>query len=495
VIWAIYFGPGHLPSAGTLVTGLVGLGILLLAAKRPDRSLVVLIVLFPFQGLLLAELLSLGMPASIVRHLGAWKELLALGVVLAGLRSLIGSGRHLDALDRLALGFVALVALYALAQPAIVPDSPSASNIRLLAFRETAGFVIVLFGARHAAFPAGFAKRAAGALLGAGAIVSAIGVFEAIDSSAWNDFVVHTIGYTHYQTAVLNTHATNPNDIRIYGMVGGTHIVRTGSVFLNSLSLSFWLVLPFAIGFERIVRRTATPLVGLSTALIGATLLLTQTRSAILAALIVAFLALRPAAGRRRHWRTQAILVLAAVAIVAVPGAVATGFANRVSQTNTANDNSSAGHLKGLTQGFDTLGSQPLGLGIGTAAGTGQRFVVKGLVIPENNYLEVGDELGILGFVLFVALMVALLVKLRRATRSTPDPLVAAAWAAGVGLAVGSLFLQTWLYFEVAWTYWGLAGVALGAARVRARAPVEAEARSRQRLPRVLQEPASSASL
>lgn len=465
VIGAIYFSPRHLPSPTTAVTGLVGLLIVLAAARRPDLSLVGLIVFLPFQGLVLAKLWAWGMPASVVSHLGAWKEALATGIVLAGVRNLMATHRRLDPVDRLALAFVAFVVLYAALQPVIVPGAPSTSNIRLLGFREMAGFVLLLFGARHAPLGPGFARRAGRVLLVVGTVVAVIGVYEAIFSSAWNHFVVHTIKYPRYQFAVLHSYALNPNDIRVYGIVGGARIVRIGSVFLNQLSLGWYLILPFAVGIERIVRRAASPFVLLATIAVGAALLLTQTRSAILGALVVAFLALQPAAGRGRHWRTQVALVLAAVAVLAVPLAVGAGLASRIGGSTNGSDQSTAGHVSGFYSGIDTIAQHPLGLGLGTGTGTGQRFQVRGFVIAENNYLEVGDELGILPMLLFAALTIALLLALRRLARKRSDPLITAAWAGGVGLAVAAWFLQTWSDFAVAWTFWGLAGAMISVTR------------------------------
>src|SRR5436305_9057084 len=135
VLVAIYFSPRHLLSAQTALTALVGLGLLVLAAKRPGRSILILIVLFPFQTFILSLLYKAGLPGSLVYHLGSWKELLAMGVVIAGIKNLIATGGRLDKLDQLALGFVALVALYALLQPEIVSGAPSASSLRLLGFR------------------------------------------------------------------------------------------------------------------------------------------------------------------------------------------------------------------------------------------------------------------------------------------------------------------------------------------------------------------------
>jgi hypothetical protein len=115
-------------------------------------------------------------------------------------------------------------------------------------------------------------------------------------------------------------------------------------------------------------------------------------------------------------------------------------------------------------------------------------------VIAENNYLEVGDELGVLPMILFVALTVVLLLHLRRIARRRSDPLFAAVWAGGLGIAVSAWFLQTWSDFAVAWTFWGLAGAAFSVARERAGAPEEAR-QTPARVPApVLQRPSPSAS-
>jgi hypothetical protein len=475
-IVSIYDFPHHFVTVDRAVTYLLALGLVVVASRRPDRSLLILIAVFPFAGFLLSELWALGMPASVVKHLGAWKEVLALGVVLAGARNFLTTGRRFDVVDRLALGFVVIAALYAALQAALIPGAPSASNVRLLGFRETAGFVLLLLGARHAPLPPGFLTRAGRVLVAVSAVVAALAVFENVASSTWNDFVVNTIKYTRYQIAVLDVSPFNVGDIRSYGHVGGSQIVRSGSVFVSSLTCGFYLVLGFAAGIERFVRKTAGPFVMLATIVIGAGLLLTQTRSAILAALIVAFLALEPAAGRRRHWRTQVALLLSALAIVAIPASIATGLVDRVGSITNQSDPSTAGHRAGFWTGLDVIRHHPLGQGLGTAVGTGQRFAFQNVTVPENNYLEVGAVLGVLPMLIFVALTVALVLRLRRAAREVVDPLVTASWAAVAGLAVSAWFLQTWAEFAVAWTVWGLAGAVLGVASRQPSAAAAADA-------------------
>jgi hypothetical protein len=474
VILVVYFSPSHVVSADTLLAGLLALAVVALAARRPDRALLVLIVLLPFQGFLLAKLWAWGAPVSLVRHLSAWKETVAIGVVIAGLRGFLASKRRADALDRLGLAFVAFTALYLLVQHAIIPGAPGASNVRLLGFREDAGFVILLLGARHAPFPEKFLDRAAKTALLVGAVVGGIALYEALDSVAWNQFVVHTIKYTQYQLQVLNVKPQNFNDIRIYGTIGGTSIIRSGSVFLNAVNCGFYLVLSFAIGVERIARGRSRPWALISLLLVTAGLLLTQTRSAILAALVATIVVFQPIMGRRAHRRTQLRLVLTAVALCAIPVAIGTGLAQRLLDATPAQDTSAAQHVVGFWDGVDAIQKHPFGQGLGTSAGTGQRFQTqvagsKGVVIPENNYLQYGAELGVIPMLVFIALTIAVVLALRRAARQWPSVMTGAMWAAGAGLAVGAWFLQTWIEFAVAWTFWGLAGATLGVAATSSR--------------------------
>jgi hypothetical protein len=460
----VFYLPNHYVSPSRAVAYVAALGIVVIAASRPAASLLALIALLPFQGFLLAKMWAWGVPATVVKDLGSWKEALAIGVILAGARGWLASGQHADAVDRLALAFLALALVYFALGPEIVPSAPASTSIRALGFRETAGFVLLLLGARHAQLPPDFAHRATRVLLIAGTVVAAAGIYEAISSQAWNRFVVGTIQYTRYDVGVLHTTPNRMWNILTYGQIGGHQVVRVGSVFLSPLTAGFYLLISFAVALERTVRR-ASFATGLGpTLVIGAGLILTETRSAIIGALLVAFLAFRPAAGRQRHFRTQVALVIGVLALIAIPAAVASGALQRFSLLSDSSNTSTKGHETGFSNGVDVLVHHPLGRGLGTGAGTGQRFAVASTTIPENNYLEVGDELGLLPMVVFVALTVALILGLRRKARARDDPLLTASWAAAAGLAVGALFLQTWADFSVSWTLWGVAGATLGMA-------------------------------
>src|SRR5204863_1015726 len=142
-----------------------------------------------------------------------------------------------------------------------------------------------------------------------------------------------------------------------YGTIAGGQIVRTGSVLLNAVNCGFYLVLGFAVGIERMVGRQARAGVLVSVLIIGGALLLTQTRSAILAGSIVLFLAIQPAAGRRQYWRTQLGILAVGLVLIGIPAAFASGLVARIGSTSTRTDQSTSGHIAGFWDGVDAIGS------------------------------------------------------------------------------------------------------------------------------------------
>jgi O-antigen ligase len=458
VLAFIYLSHGRFLQRG--VAALLALVVVLLASRRPDRSLLVLIIVLPFQGLVLAQLYAWGIPAAFVRPLSSWKETLALGVVVAGVQGYRASGRRLDRLDRLGLAYVAIVGAYALAPRLFAPGAPTDGSARSLAFRQIAGFVILLLAARHARLPSNFASRAANVVMIVGAVVAVIAVYEYFFSDAWNSFVVDNVKYIRYQLEILHTSPWSLTDVRRYGTVGGQQVVRVGSVFLDPLPAGFFLILPFAVAIERRLRGGLRSRAGMAlVVVIGAALVLTQTRAALIAALIVVFLAVRHVEGRTLNRRFQFALIFAAALILALPAISATGLSQRVTTTTSGQDPSSIDHLDSFWKGVHAVGAEPLGHGVGTSAGIGQRF--GSATITENSYLQVGIETGLIAMLVFAALTVAMVRRLRRSARHA-DLGTSAIRSAGFGLAVGAFLLHTWSELAVAWVFWVLAGAAIG---------------------------------
>ena len=153
-------------------------------------------------------------------------------------------------------------------------------------------------------------------------------------------------------------------------------------------------------------------------------------------------------------------------------------------------------HVERVQEGFLTMIEHPLGLGLGSAGPASNRvsdpclsfdagadiswakdrddlclFVggvqmqpspevknCKCAFLPENWYVQVGVELGILGFVLFLALIFSVLYKLS-SLRQLPVLL------AFLGVCIASLFLHAWEDSAVSYMVWGVVGVVMSVKR------------------------------
>jgi O-antigen ligase len=79
--------------------------------------------------------------------------------------------------------------------------------------------------------------------------------------------------------------------------------------------------------------------------------------------------------------------------------------------------------------------------------------------LPENWYLQIGVELGVLGFALFLALTVLLLQRLWHSGRASNASF--AVFLSFLGICIAALFLHAWEDAAVAYTGWLLAALAL----------------------------------
>ncbi|CAN5753234.1 hypothetical protein BH24ACT3_BH24ACT3_01960 [soil metagenome] len=462
------------PAGLAVATGaLLTLGLALLTASAPRQGVLVLLAALPHQTFLFSGLHRIGVPEPLVRNGGYWKEAVVIGLALHAVRHWWAEERRLDTLDVVALLYVAFVTLYlAFPQLFVVATAtgtggpPTDVLVRTLAYRADVAFVVLLLVGRHAGFDRAFLHRAGRVLLGSAAIVATLGLFEFVATPAWNALTVDVLRVPQFQFEVFGGVNRRLVDVLNVGAVGGPgSSLRIGSVFLSPLPLGFYLLAPLAIGLEQVVRRTAPVWVHLSTGLIALCLLLTQTRSAVLGGLVIGVWALRRAPGRTSGTRLRVALLGAAALVMLVPTATSTGLGERTSAAFAGEDESTADHLRGLTTGLELLTDEPLGRGLGTAAGIGQRFEVPGTVVPENYYLQVGNEVGVHAMVAFIALGLLLVLRLGRASRFGLGSHASALQGCAVALAVGCMFLHVFANLAVAWPVWLLAGMASAPSR------------------------------
>ena len=109
-----------------------------------------------------------------------------------------------------------------------------------------------------------------------------------------------------------------------------------------------------------------------------------------------------------------------------------------------------------LNQGLREVAQEPLGRGPGTAGPASVRN--NGQVrIAENNFLQIGQELGWLGLSLFVAINALVAWELWRRTTTLAKVLLATL----VGITVVNLISHAWADDALSLLWWGLAGAAI----------------------------------
>jgi O-antigen ligase len=446
----ILFSPVRLE---LMVAALFGSGAVLLMARRPLVPLVALVIGLPVSQLALATLFKLGVSGALVRPLGQWKEAAVAAVVVAALVRFRRDRPPPDLIDKLALGYIGIGVLY-LVIPALLVLGGSERTLsdRGLGFRSDVLYVVLFLAARHVRLSSQHVAVMLKALLLAVTVVGGIGVFEWLDSDTWNRIVIEDVELPRYRLDVLGVDPV------------------VGSLLFDPLSTAFFLAFGVGVIVELFVRGRGRRWILVGCGLAVAALFFTQTRAGLLAAALAVVVAVRPMRGRSRGNRIRFSLALAGVAVFVVPAVIGAGLSDRLS----GDEASDSIHRESFTNGISTLARNPLGLGLATSAGAGQRVSDGTAVVTENQYLQIGIQLGVPAMALYVGLVIAVPRLLRRRLGgggeddddSDPerDDHVAggAVRVAFIGLCVGGFFLQPFVDFSVSWVAWAVLGACLG---------------------------------
>ena len=107
-------------------------------------------------------------------------------------------------------------------------------------------------------------------------------------------------------------------------------------------------------------------------------------------------------------------------------------------------------------ESLTNITNDPIGSGPGTAGLTSIRNDLQGVKLNENYYLQIASELGVLGLVLFLGIVIIVAKRLHSQAVSG-DWLAIAVFASFVGLVITNFFVHIWSNEAVAYTWWGLA--------------------------------------
>jgi hypothetical protein len=158
-------------------------------------------------------------------------------------------------------------------------------------------------------------------------------------------------------------------------------------------------------------------------------------------------------------WWLAGALVLGCLAVLALRNNL--NFENAVFHTDrqsTIAASSNQGHSAAFKAATKDIIHHPLGSGVGTAGPQSTYNYGHNGRISENYFLQIGQEAGVLGMLLFIAICfgVARLLYDNRA-----DKLALALLASLAGLSLVNFLSHAWADDTLAYVWWGLAGIVL----------------------------------
>lgn len=114
-------------------------------------------------------------------------------------------------------------------------------------------------------------------------------------------------------------------------------------------------------------------------------------------------------------------------------------------------------HWQQTAAGIARVADNPLGCGIGCAGPA--TFYSDHTRISENYFVQIAEEVGIIGLILWLGIFVAVM---RRLYEHRVDHWALWLFVSGLGLSVIGFWLHVWVDDAVSLLWWGLAGLILG---------------------------------
>lgn len=289
--------------------------------------------------------------------------------------------------------------------------------------------------------------------------LAVVSVFAIVQFSLLpHDFLTH-FGYNKTTTiAPFSTINQNTETIRAQSFLRGPNPLGA------YLALGLGLLAAICIYMKR---RWQLWVLGL---VVGLALFLSFSRSAWIGAFVAvvaaAWLHLKPGKQRTILAATLAVVVIAfagSFALFRSSSGVQDALLH-VHAGSTAHETSNAGHASAFRSGVRDIVHEPFGRGPGTAGPASVYNGDHGVRNSESYYLQIGQELGWAGLILFVAINLTLGLELwRRRSAALAIGLLATL----VGLTIVNQFAYAWADDTLAYLFWGLAGIALAQSATR----------------------------
>lgn len=127
------------------------------------------------------------------------------------------------------------------------------------------------------------------------------------------------------------------------------------------------------------------------------------------------------------------------------------------SSSSTSSVTSNEARLQAVKAGALDVIHQPLGRGVGTAGPASFRNTEHQPRIAENYFLQIGQEVGVLGIAIFISINALVIKQLWRSRQQLLAKILLASFA---GITFVNLVSHAWTDDTLAYLWWGLAGIA-----------------------------------
>lgn len=277
-------------------------------------------------------------------------------------------------------------------------------------------------------------------------------------------------GYGDETIAATSTIDDNPDDIRVMSTLRGPNPLGAYLAMAISFVLAYAMTRFFRGDSlklkERLHRNWQSMALAVGALLTGFVVLYgTHGRAGWIAAalaVIVVVLVLSP-----RRLRTY-LLALGAAATLVLGSTLYVHRDSHFVRVVILHDNPDTGaevtsndaHKEATLEGLRDIKERPLtGCGAG-CAGPASFYNNDGPSIAENYYVQIGQEIGVFGLTLFLAILI---MTGRYLWLMRKDPVACALLASLVGISAANMFLHVWADDTIAYVWWGLAGAVLTA--------------------------------
>ena len=418
---------------------------------KPKWAFYLLLVLIPFHAFLVTcgnHFLNLSPGQQ--NLLAAWKEIILVVLVIKIIWQSIKTKKFpfkILLVDKL---IFALFIIAALTFPILTKDFSTG----LLGLRYDFELFLIYFVVRSFEWKKIEIKKSVAIILTAGLFVA---VFALLQVSVLPKDFLTNFGYSRAMT-------WSPDQpLPAFQQIGGTGIARAQSFLAgpNQLGSYLLILLPLALLMLWYQKAKKAKLIfSIYFIIFLAALFFTYSRSAWLGYLIMISIFVFVIANRKFRVYSFGTLILIGLAIyLVVRNVLSYKFINIFLE----HQGSTPERIESLKQAFEIIWKNPAGLGIGKAGLVSLRSPQVDTVIPESWYLQMALELGILGLLVYLGIVVEFFRNLWRKFAQAKDRfykvLSFGTFLAFIGLAVYSLFLHTWSDISTTLTFWILVGL------------------------------------